>query len=186
MLSLQGSQCTVPRLNLISQRPLAKMGLLGAKSLLLKPGHSTVPRPHFTLEKLCVKYGAWNGAEAAACGSLARGGPPCAALRREMEERPGLEADGFTVDQEVVSSLEASIHKLLWSADSSAKTWETKSLNDPSGKDAGDTGDCAELSCKDTSLEHANARSMLKSSHNSLDICNRRRTHRRHKGCTIV
>ena len=43
-------------------------------------------------------------------------------------------AEGFTVDQKAVSSLEAAIHQLLWSTDSSAQTWETKSLNDPSGK----------------------------------------------------
>ena len=49
-------------------------------------------------------------------------------------------------------------------------------------------GDCAELCCKDVPLEHANARSMLKSSHNSLNPCNRMQslpTHRGHKGSTI-
>ena len=58
-----------------------------------------------------------------------------AASTRGIKERPRLEADGFTVDQEAVSSLGATIRQLLWSTDSSAKTWETKSLNDPSGKD---------------------------------------------------
>ena len=51
-----------------------------------------------------------------------------AASTHGMEVRPRLEADGFTVDKEAISSL-------LGSADSSAKTWETKSLNDPCGKD---------------------------------------------------
>ena len=32
-------------------------------------------------------------------------------------ERPRLEADSFTVDQEAVSTLEATIHQLLWSTD---------------------------------------------------------------------
>ena len=79
--------------------------------------------------------------------------------------------------------------------------WERKPIKDRSGKDApsasvpcfcfgsdvGDTCVCQEFSCKDARLEHAKAKSVLKSSHNSLNFCNRmqgRPTHMRHKGYT--
>ena len=112
-------------------------------------------------------------------------------------------ADRFTIDQDAVSSLEATIHQLLCHTASSAQAWETQSLNDSCGRDTpsvslpcfyigsdvGDANDCAVSSCKDAPLGHVNARSMLLSSLNPLNLCTRVqrwRTHRRHKGYTIV